>query len=176
MSKEHYLNNYKWIVDTCYKEFQFLIDEYGYKHISTELNAHELTIIYRYMDKRGVVIQYEYPGFPTVFFGGEIEVDGKMKVVKYYADKLIEKRCRKNTIAKLLMEGNPKREYGIITDKDAKRIIEYYASALKTYGGDVLKGDYSIFEEHRNRKITAPGRRRSRSGIKKCCSKENSDW
>lgn len=143
MTKDSYQENYRWFTDAVNENFQFLTTDYGYKYIKTDLHGYEVSIIYRFSDLRGVIITYEYNGYPIVEFGGRKE--GVEKTCKWSVENIIERRCPDDNIIKVIMEMSPSRSSKYISKEEALAILRHYAKILRSHGADLLNGDYSLF-------------------------------
>ena len=157
MSKNSYKEQYAWFIQLCQNEFQFIIDDYNFSNVLTDMNGYEIDIIYRRdedtdtnIKRVGVGIHWEVPMvIPNISFTLSEGSIKKPKVKKYSIFKLIQERCPELSPIRIIMGNNEVRsvaEKGILTQEEVILIIRNYVKIIKMYGTNILNGDFTDLE------------------------------
>jgi hypothetical protein len=127
----------------CLDIFQFLIDDYGFEYIATDIYGYECSILFRAMPNVAIRVYYEVGGVPwamsTVRVGSPANPN---ETKEWNLDALIRKflnpdksgRCPEFLITKY--------EHGRGSDAEMRSILQRYADFLRTHGEDILHGDF----------------------------------
>lgn len=131
--------------ESALKDFNFLISDYGFNLVSSDIFTTEYSMSFR-NKTTGVYLLYELGGVPGVGIS-KLGTKGSkvVDVERYSIDQLIRKWCPKNVV-----ERNYK--FGDFGSEQIKAIMDTYSQILKTYGKNVLKGNFSIFKELKTHK------------------------
>lgn len=131
---------FKAFKDAVSEAFSFLVANFEFQHISTNMNPPECEIKYR-NKTTGVNIYYEWGGIPSVVLTrlkytarGNTEAD--FVGLKFLA----QERCAKKVF-------RTDYRFGEYTVEDIKEILYEYANLLEACGQDILKGDFQVFPQ-----------------------------
>lgn len=117
--------------------FRYLIDDYGYQRQSTSIHAPECWTTFRSVTT-AVTVHYEIGSTPWVELA-ELVRDG---------DRAVERR--RTSLELLLRERAPDEQtFTAASDDDIPRALREKARQLRTYGDDILRGDFSVFPRQR---------------------------
>lgn len=121
---------------TCLDIFQFLIDDYGFEYIATDIYGYECSILFRARPHVAIRVYYEVGGMPWVMITGRVGGPANPNETKELSlDALIRKRCPEFAITTC--------EHEYVSDGEVRRILHQYADILRTHGDDVLRGDFN---------------------------------
>jgi hypothetical protein len=131
------------------KEFQFLVDEFGFNKKANKTDVEVYRLPYE-NETTKVEVGFDWrEQYIYVLLGRR---DGKKpegkpimprpedEIVAFNLEDLLKLRTGKYAIAQ-------DRFGRALTRKDIKEILSTYAGALREHAGDVLQGDFSIFPE-----------------------------
>jgi len=133
----------------CKKIFQFLEDEFGFQIVASEQDLYGMDITYqnsttaieiRFEPRENRIfillmrlIKGELPNYP-IFIKNESEVNS------FYLDDLIDLKTPSSKVKQ--------KKFGDwLTSQDLENILIKYATVLKQYGTDILRGDFKVFSK-----------------------------
>jgi hypothetical protein len=123
------------------KEFQFLIDEFGYKKKAKQTDA---GVYRRCYENRttNVAIRFDWrEQYIHVLFGRRDRNPPRRpedEMVAFDLEDLLKLRTGRHAI-------DLNRFGKALTRRDVKQMISAYARALRRHAGDVLQGDFAVF-------------------------------
>lgn len=120
--------------------FSFLIADYGFELISTNIHIPECAIRYR-NKTTSVIVFYEWGAGVWVDLGRLKHTPEEIAEVEMYSlDLLIIKRCPEKIIKQDF-------DFQQHSEMYIQKVTDEYADALQKCGDDVLTGDFRVFQK-----------------------------
>ncbi len=127
---------FKIFVEATLQTFKFLIDDFGFQHVSTEVHGYECSILYRRLPNIAIRIFYEPGGTPWLMITAKAGVGpAPNKSYEFNFNSLIKKRCPSENLSTFYISKKTQAEFSQFLNDVSVTLRKHFNDILEAKDG-----------------------------------------